>query len=212
MALFVAFAAACASPMKQPDCAKADWYTLGFEDGRKGAPETAYSDYQAQCERYAVTPNPAAYHTGRLEGLALYCTPENGLRVGREGETYHGVCPKDVEPAFKKRYDFGQRFYQLNTQISARLSEVRNTEPMLLQLRMLSNTTVMGVLSISLYWSTDKRSSSLFFNFLIKKTLRSLRTLRTLRTLRLNLEILLNCFSANGHCHAACTATSTGQF
>lgn len=135
MALFVAFATGCASTMKQPDCAKADWYTLGFEDGRKGAPETAYSDYQAQCERYAVTPNPAAYSTGRLEGLALYCTPENGLRVGREGETYHGVCPKDVEPAFKKRYDFGQRFYQLNTQISARLSEVRNTDTELYALR-----------------------------------------------------------------------------
>ena len=135
LAVFVALTMGCANTMKQEECTKADWYTLGFEDGRKGAPLSTYSEYQKQCQRYAVTPDLEAYTTGRQEGLAIYCTPENGLRVGQEGETYHGVCPRELESAFKKRYEFGRRFYQLNTQISARLSEARNTDSELYALR-----------------------------------------------------------------------------
>ena len=46
-------------------------------------------------------------------------------------------------------------------------SEVRNTDPMLLQLRTLSSTITNGVFSLFLYSSKVKRFNSLFLNFLI---------------------------------------------
>lgn len=114
--------------MKQHECAGADWYTLGFEDGRKGASTDQLASYRQQCGPFGITPNAGAYAQGRSEGLTLYCTADNGFRVGRNGEDYHGVCPPELEAEFKRRYELGHRFYALNTQISARLSEVRSAD------------------------------------------------------------------------------------
>lgn len=120
--------AGCASAMKQDECASADWYTLGFEDGRKGAPTDQLMRYAQQCGPFGITPNSTAYAQGRTEGLTLYCTADNGFRVGRNGEDYHGVCPSHLEAAFKRRYELGYRLYALNAQISARLSEARSAD------------------------------------------------------------------------------------
>jgi len=118
----------CATHMSPLECKNADWYTLGFEDGRKGEPATRIAEYQSNCSAHGVTPDAVPYERGRVEGLDIYCQPENGYKVGLSGENYQGVCPATLAPAFTQRYNVGLKTYRINTQINARYSDIRSYE------------------------------------------------------------------------------------
>ncbi|MCY3623435.1 MAG: DUF2799 domain-containing protein [Gammaproteobacteria bacterium] len=95
--------------MTPADCRSGDWQAVGFEDGLKGIPERLENRRQA-CSNAGLVPKALAfetYHEGWNEGLASYCVPDSGFVQGRRGKVYHGVCGKELEPAFLKAYGNG---------------------------------------------------------------------------------------------------------
>src|SRR3954471_12195931 len=110
--------AGCAS-LDKDECRTADWRAIGLEDGVKGRALERFGDHRKACAKYGVTPDIDRYIAGRTEGLATYCTADNGYRVGRTGETYRGVCPELSTPAFVAAYNRGHELYSLYTRLSS---------------------------------------------------------------------------------------------
>src|SRR5262245_45861049 len=89
----------CAS-MSKNECLTVDWRTVGFEDGAAGYPADRIGQHCKACAKHGVTPDLAAYQSGREQGLREYCRPQNGFRVGSRGSGYDGSCPADMDEAF----------------------------------------------------------------------------------------------------------------
>jgi hypothetical protein len=109
----------CAS-MSKDECMTVDWRTVGYEDGAAGYSGNRIAQHRKACAKHGVTPDLAAYQAGRDDGLREFCVPQNGFRVGAHGNSYDGICPRDVEPAFLGAYETGRELY-------ARKSRVANT-------------------------------------------------------------------------------------
>ena len=102
--------AACAHSSIE-DCYTTDWFGLGHRDGRIGAPLSVFETYLAACRDAETVPDRAAYENGRRYGLELYCTDENGFRVGRSRRAYHHVCPPEWERAYLAGHARGMRLH-----------------------------------------------------------------------------------------------------
>ena len=109
-------ACAAISPEK---CKTADWYNLGYSDGQNGAKRDRVNDYTQACAEVNIKVNIEKWQTGYEKGNQIYCTPENGYRIGRAGQTYNGVC---LSQAFVKNYNKGKRQYD----IAAEINELEN--------------------------------------------------------------------------------------
>ena len=66
-----------------------------------------------------MTPDRAAYESGRAEGVAAYCTPAGGYAAGRAGRAYEGVCAADTPDEFFAAYRHGRAYYALRRRIAA---------------------------------------------------------------------------------------------
>lgn len=126
-ALFVL--SGCAS-MSKKDCIAADWLVQGIQDGRAGLPLSRLDSHAKACGKVNVVPDAPLYAEGHVQGVQHYCTPETGLYQGRQDNTYHGVCPPDLEPAFLTSYIDGLELYALtletqNADDQSRLSRLR---------------------------------------------------------------------------------------
>lgn len=112
----------CAS-IGREECQVADWYTVGLEDGARGAQPDAIARYRKACAEHGVTPDLNAYMSGRAEGLTAYCTPGSGFNTGAQGGAYAGVCPPELEGAFLEAYSSGRKLYEL--EVAANEAEYR---------------------------------------------------------------------------------------
>ena len=110
--------AGCAS-LDKDECRTADWRAIGLEDGAQGRTLERLGDHRKACAKHGVTPDTDRYIAGRTEGLATYCTPDNGYRVGRSGEAYRGVCPELSIPAFVAAYNRGRELYTLHARLAS---------------------------------------------------------------------------------------------
>ncbi|MEM0989800.1 MAG: DUF2799 domain-containing protein [Pseudomonadota bacterium] len=90
-------------------CAQADWQRFGENDGRLGVATDDRAGEFADCADLGHPVNMTAYQTGRLAGLATFCTAENGYQVGFEGRRYSGVCPAESEADFLQGYAQGRK-------------------------------------------------------------------------------------------------------
>jgi len=102
----------CAT-MNLQECQALNPAKLGFSDGQQGYGLWRLDKHIESCARFGISFDRQAYLNARDQGLLLYCTPENGDRVGFRGETYENVCPPALEPAFLSSY---RRALYLNQQ------------------------------------------------------------------------------------------------
>jgi hypothetical protein len=109
-------ASGCASLSKR-DCLEGDWERIGRQDASQGQPPTQLQKHREACTEYGVVPDKARYEAGYQDGLAVYCTPSNGFRLGKEGALYQSVCPASLEGAFLARYRAGREIYQIEEQL-----------------------------------------------------------------------------------------------
>lgn len=120
----------CAS-MSKEECLTANWLDQGFRDGRSGQPLTRIADHQKACAKVGVVPNQASYVEGRDKGIALYCTPENALTVGRQGQPYRNACPATLEHEFLVSYKQGKQLYEAEQRTEALSQDLRQFELLL---------------------------------------------------------------------------------
>ena len=88
--------AGCAT-IPAEECARVNWYALGFEDGLKGYTADRIAKHREACAAVNVIPDERAYYSGRAEGLHEYCKQENAFVEGLAGREYRGVCPPPVD-------------------------------------------------------------------------------------------------------------------
>lgn len=118
---------ACAS-LTESECRAGDWRAIGYRDGQNGRSFGRIEDHRNACAEFGVVPNVTLYREGHARGLLFYCTPTNGLAVGRRGDTYLGVCPPDLEPSFLRYYASGHDIYEARQRLDRLDDEQRSLE------------------------------------------------------------------------------------
>jgi len=134
LALVLSGLGGCAS-MSSDECVTGDWEAIGYEDGARGYTTAQLSERRKACAKHGVTPDFAAYQSGREQGLVEYCTPGRGFDVGSRGGRYNGVCGANLEADFLDAYNAGYHLYTLqsnvnrtNSAINSRQHEVERIE------------------------------------------------------------------------------------
>lgn len=127
-------ATGCAT-LNESECRNADWRTIGFEDGARGASASRIGEHREACADHGISPDLAAYRQGRNDGLRQYCRAQNGFRLGERGVAYNGVCPADVEAEFQAAYEAGKRLHDASSRVRYTQSRIRNKELQLSQLK-----------------------------------------------------------------------------
>ena len=87
-------------------CKFADWFEVGRVDGLNGV-SIETSTYVGRCKALDTPVDQELYSAGWERGLVDYCTPDRAYDAGRTGESYGGVCPKNLEAKFLKRFKLG---------------------------------------------------------------------------------------------------------
>lgn len=103
----------CAS-MSPDECKTANWYKVGYQDGRDGNDPNVINSYTEDCGEAGVTPDRAKWKEGFDKGTIQYCSPDNGYTVGIEGKEYYGVCSSKE---FIENYQLGHQEYQRQQRI-----------------------------------------------------------------------------------------------
>ena len=116
--LFANLLSACTS-MDKSECLAADWYTVGFEDGSSGLPESHIAEYRKDCAQHAVTPNLERYRAGHYQGSKNFCNAANGFALGQRGREYKRSCPEDLQEEFILAYKDGQHLYSLRKELQS---------------------------------------------------------------------------------------------
>jgi Protein of unknown function (DUF2799) len=114
--LFSALMGGCVT-MNKDDCLTADWNAIGKKDAEKGKSTSGLSKYAQWCGKHGIQPDRSSYRKGHQEGAIVYCTTDNGFIEGKKNKTYHGICPSEMEVAFKGGYAIGQKYYAVLSEI-----------------------------------------------------------------------------------------------
>ncbi|MGI9232290.1 MAG: DUF2799 domain-containing protein [Woeseiaceae bacterium] len=127
IALIVLGLGGCAS-MSGDECMTSDWAAIGYEDGARGYTTQRITDRRKACAKHGVTPDFAAYRSGREQGLVEYCQPGRGFTIGSNGGRYNGVCSADLESNFLDSYNAGYHLYTLRSNVNRATSAINAKE------------------------------------------------------------------------------------
>jgi len=117
----------CAS-LSEDQCMTGDWAGIGYGDGAAGYGAGRFGDHVKACEKYGVMPEQSVYMTGRARGLTVYCQPDRGFRVGRQGSSYGGVCPASLEGPFLAAYSDGRLVWDVQQRYDRAQSAINDAE------------------------------------------------------------------------------------
>lgn len=117
----------CAT-MSGDECVTSDWTTIGYEDGVRGHTADRIGQHRKACAKHGVTPDFAAYQSGRDLGLVEYCQPSRGFSVGSSGGRYNGVCSVNLEGDFLDAYNAGYHLYTLKANVNRENSAIHSKE------------------------------------------------------------------------------------
>ena len=118
---------ACAT-LSDQECLQADWRLIGFEDGLEGHRVERIGAHRQACAAVGVIPDLVTYQQGRDDGLLRYCTLFNGLREGKLGHSYNGVCAPGSEPPFLEGYRLGRHNYDVREELEVVHRQIEEIE------------------------------------------------------------------------------------
>lgn len=128
MALLALLALGGCATLSKKECLSADWREIGYRDGVAGYPRSRAEDHDKACREVGVGVERDVYFIAREEGLARYCEPANGYRIGIQGGGYAGVCPPQLAPEFEREYAQGRSVYEARQRLQALENESRQLE------------------------------------------------------------------------------------
>lgn len=102
----------CAS-ISKGECISGNWSDIGYKDGVTGSSRGKLADYTKTCAKYGKAPNRDAYLKAFENGLVKYCTFEQGLELGENGNNYNQVCSGNLASGFSQGYDEGRAIYEI---------------------------------------------------------------------------------------------------
>ncbi len=127
LTIIVAGLSGCAT-MSGDECITSDWTAIGYEDGARGYTTDRLASRRKACAKHGVTPDFAAYQSGRDQGLVEYCQPSRGFNVGSHGGRYNGVCSVNLEGDFLDGYNAGRHLYTLRSEVNRANSSINSKE------------------------------------------------------------------------------------
>jgi hypothetical protein len=99
----------------EPVCRGVDWWEAGRTEGVAGVPfDEALDESKQRCQGQI---DLEAFENGHDAGLVDFCTPSQGLALGRNGQPYLHTCPSFLEGAFMENYEAGRRLRSLESQV-----------------------------------------------------------------------------------------------
>ena len=104
------------SSLSKEDCSNKNWFKLGKSDAMSGEVEPKTSDYRRDCSEHGLQIKSMDYLKGFEKGLEEYCSYDNGISDGEDGENTHTLCEKE-NPAYKKGYLVGFREFKTKESI-----------------------------------------------------------------------------------------------
>ena len=124
----------CAT-LNEEECITTNWRDLGVTDGQAGRPQTYVKLHRDACGKHGLPVDEQSWRDGWEVGIRSYCTPQTGLREGREGRSYSNSCPPDVAPGFENAYEVGRRVHdaraerdRIQREIDSLLANIGKTE------------------------------------------------------------------------------------
>ncbi|ENM5904709.1 DUF2799 domain-containing protein [Vibrio mimicus] len=118
--LFIPLILSACSSMTPEECRSANWQQIGYLDGQNGTNPAIINDYIKDCREAGVYPDQELWHRGFEQGTVLFCSPDNGYRVGKQGREYYGVCSSQQ---FLTNYQQGYQDYL----VQKRLDEINKS-------------------------------------------------------------------------------------
>jgi hypothetical protein len=98
-------------------CTGVDWWEAGRTDGVAGLPlAQSLKESNARCDASKHPVDLEAFENGHDAGLVDYCTPAQGLALGRSGLAYENACPAYLEGPFLQQYRIGEKLRASETQ------------------------------------------------------------------------------------------------
>lgn len=110
--------------MEVNECAVADWRAIGYRDGAEGRGGERFGERNQICMNAGYPADAGLYTIGRDEGLRVFCDPRAGFRRAVEGRSYNGVCPADIDPAYRAASEDGRRVREVESLLNSARSEV----------------------------------------------------------------------------------------
>ena len=120
-------ASGCAS-LSENECQTADWESIGYIDGSRGYDAGRIASHAEACSEHGIKADSQLYEEGRLRGLELFCTGPNGVRVGRQGYSYSGVCPLSLQADFMRGYEIGRHLHDLDVHMGQLRGEIQRVQ------------------------------------------------------------------------------------
>ncbi len=110
---FLVFGIASCSSLSKEECQTTNWLERGKSDALRGKVTPQDSKYQKDCSEHGITMEREKYLSGYDEGLKLYCTYQNGYKLGLDSGTEHLYCnQKSIE--FQKGNKLGIEVFEQN--------------------------------------------------------------------------------------------------
>lgn len=122
--------AACAT-LNEKECRTVDWREQGRSDGANGYEASRLGDHVEACGKFGIAPDAYAYRAGREEGLRQYCTLDNAMRLGMNGNGYNQVCAGPNGEMFSQVYRRGLVLHAIRAdmqELQSRLDSERNAQ------------------------------------------------------------------------------------
>lgn len=113
----------CAT-MNEGQCVSANWYDVGYEDGRQGKSIRSVSNYVNDCSEYGLNVDHTAYEDGWHDGIPSFCTADNGYQVGRNGGFYDNACPTGLKDRFYVAYLLGTSVHEARLRVDELRDEI----------------------------------------------------------------------------------------
>jgi hypothetical protein len=104
-------ALASCQTLNEAECQTVSWQTLGQQDGAQGRATTYIGRHQEACSKHGLPIDTVAWQSGWEQGIRQYCTPDNALNRGRNGQSGENNCPADLSAGFSNAYQVGRAVY-----------------------------------------------------------------------------------------------------
>ena len=118
------FALGGCATLNESECLRGDWYGIGASDGRNGYTPDRIAHHDKACTKHGVGVDGHAYEAGYAEGLGQFCVPPRAFSLGRNGSSYHHLCPPEAEQDFLPAYALGRDTHAVEQELAQLESEI----------------------------------------------------------------------------------------
>lgn len=134
-AIVVVSGCAAKPTVSENQCRAGDWQTIGYRDGAMGKDSTRLLEHQEACGAFGIFPERDTYLAGWQEGLATFCTGDNGFQQGVQGRYLNGSCRGELREPFASAHADGRALYQARREVSRLEHSLANQEQRLVQIK-----------------------------------------------------------------------------